>query len=128
MGCYCRFKTRFLGFINKLVEKIIFLMKHILTFLIIFSVILSVFTACNPSKKISNQCSTEGTLRDMTGLDGCKFLIELEDGSRLNPVEYSVKSFNFEDGQQIRFSYEKVETMNVCMAGQTVKVTCLQLL
>lgn len=63
----------------------------------------------------------------MTGLDGCGFLIELDNGTKLNPVEYAVKSFNFEDGQRIRFSYKEVDMMNVCMAGQTVKITCLEI-
>ena len=64
----------------------------------------------------------------MTGLDGCGMMIELSDGAKLNPVEYTVKSFNFEDGQRIRFSYEEVDAMNICMSGQTVKITCITIL
>jgi|AntRauTorckE5430_2_1112549.scaffolds.fasta_scaffold01148_5 hypothetical protein len=93
-----------------------------------YIILLIAFGIASCTPKISpDGCSTEGTMRDMTGLDGCKFLIELDDGKRLNPVEYSVKASDFEDGQRIRFAYEVVEVMNVCMSGQTVKVTCLEI-
>ena len=92
----------------------------------IIVLILCVIASCTP-KTSTEGCTTEGTIRDMTGLDGCGFLIELDNGTKLNPVEYTVKSFNFEDGQHIRFGYEAVDMMNVCMAGQTVKITCLEI-
>lgn len=85
------------------------------------------FESCTPSKKVSTSCAVEGTVRDMTGLDGCKMMIVLEDGNRLNPTSYP-ETFRLEDGQKIRFSYEKVDAMNVCMSGQTVKITCIELI
>lgn len=89
-------------------------------------VLLSMFTfSCNPIKTTSSKCTTEGKVKDMTGLDGCKFLIELADGTKLNPIEFSDKSFELKDGQKIRFSYESVDAMNICMAGETVKITCI---
>jgi hypothetical protein len=52
-------------------------MKYIIL-LIAFSI-----ASCTP-KISSNKCSIEGTMRDMTGLDGCGFLIELDNGTKLN--------------------------------------------
>ncbi|MGB1120702.1 MAG: hypothetical protein ACPG3Z_01820 [Saprospiraceae bacterium] len=102
-------------------------MKKDVFIIMLFAMMMFVFDSCTPGKETSTYCTTEGTIRDMTGLDGCGMMIELSDGTRLNPVEYTVKSFSFEDGQKIRFSYEKVDAMNVCMSGQTVKITCIKL-
>jgi len=102
-------------------------MKKITFIIILLGVIVLSFGSCTSGKKVTASCAVEGILRDMTGLDGCGFLIELDNGTKLNPVEYTVKSFNFEDGQRIRFAYEEVDMMNVCMAGQTVRITCLQI-
>ncbi|MFK7949025.1 MAG: hypothetical protein AB8G11_15640 [Saprospiraceae bacterium] len=102
-------------------------MKKI-TFIIMFlGAIIVTFAACTSTKKTSTSCSTEGTAKDMTGLDGCKMMIVLQDGSRLNPMEYPENTFKLEDGQKIRFNYEVVDAMNVCMSGQTVKITCIEL-
>jgi hypothetical protein len=89
-------------------------------------VLLSILTfSCNPTKTTTSNCTTEGIVKDMTGLDGCKFIIQLTDGTKLNPIELSDKSFQLKDGQKIRFSYEAIDAMNICMAGETVKVTCI---
>jgi len=89
-------------------------------------ILLSIFIiSCNPTKNTSSKCITEGIVKDKTGLDGCKFLIELTDGTTLNPIEFTDKSFELKDGQKIRFSYESVDAMNICMAGETVKITCI---
>lgn len=84
------------------------------------------FGNCTPAKKVTNSCSTEGTVKDMTGLDGCKMMIVLEDGNRLNPIEYP-ETFQLKDGQKIRFSYEEIDQANICMSGQTVRITCIEL-
>lgn len=102
-------------------------MKKIIFIIMLLGVTTFTFESCTAGKKASTSCTVEGTIKDMTGLDGCGMMIELSDGTKLNPVEYTVKSFDFEDGQQIRFSYEEIDAMNVCMSGQTVKITCIEL-
>ncbi len=101
---------------------------------------------CNSNKNISNKennkestekansdakppkCNTYGTVVDHTGLDGCKFLIHLEDGRKLLPAEMMNKDFQFKDKQRIHFSYSEIEGgMSICMAENAmVKIYCIE--
>jgi hypothetical protein len=99
------------------------------------------FTACD-NDSTTTSCTVPATVRDLTGLDGCGFVFELEDGTRLLPVwdgtwcgtpplpEEVTKDplYNFEyiDGKKVLIGYVvRNDVMTICMAGQTVKITCL---
>ncbi len=99
------------------------------------------FFSCTPSKTVEAviedpveeviepqpTCEFLGKVTDQSALDGCKWIIVLEDGKRLEPVSMVDKSFKFKAGQAIRLSYEKeMEMMSVCMSGMLVKVTCIE--
>ncbi len=74
-----------------------------------------------------SSCEKTATVKDNSGLDGCKYLIVLENGKRLEPLIVEDKNFKFRDGQKIRLTYEQErEMMSVCMAGQGVRVTCIE--
>lgn len=106
-------------------------MKQLTFVLILIGSMTMMFATCSPSGKAKKgkTCQTNGIVKDMTGeLDGCEFLITLEDGTNLLPVDYTVDITGLKDKQKITFTYEQVEAMNVCMAGETVKVTCLTIL
>lgn len=70
----------------------------------------------------------EATVRDYTALDGCRFLLELKDGTRLLPVELSNPDFLFSEGQLVKISYSEVKgLMTTCMSGaMTVKLECIE--
>lgn len=93
------------------------------------------------------QCSIPATVRDLRGLDGCTFVFELEDGTRLEPqIRYYINGcyatptpfngirppeddplFNFEfvNGKKVLIEYEEVDAPSICMVGQTVEITCI---
>ena len=86
-------------------------------------------------------CSTPATVKDLTGLDGCGFVFELQDGTRLQPVRNLICGtpplpkeitedplFNFQvvHGKKVLIDYEIVDGVNICMAGPMVKITCIQ--
>jgi len=82
------------------------------------------------------------TLKDLTGLDGCGFVFELADGTRLEPqrlfycgtpslpkevTEDPLYNFQFTDGKQVRIGFEEItDAMSICMVGKVVKITCLE--
>lgn len=89
----------------------------------------------------SSSCSTYATVRDLTGLDGCGFVFELEDGTRLEPqllfvcgtppipkevTEDPLYNFEFVDGKRVRIAYVETDQSSICMVGPTVKITCLE--
>ena len=107
--------------------------------MIVLSVIAS---SCEEGPDPSKQCATPAIVRDISGLDGCGFVFELKDGTRLVPVpllfcgtpplpqeitEHPLYNFEFVDGKQVIIGYaETNEFADVCMAGKTVLITCLQ--
>ncbi len=98
------------------------------------------FAACSDDPQVAGpQCGTPATVRDLRGrLDGCGFIFQLDDGSYLEPLQLvycTVPSasedplyyFEFVDGKEVYIDYEEVMTapMSVCMAGKTVRITCI---
>jgi hypothetical protein len=111
-------------------------MKNVI--LLVFLV--SLFIRCE-SDSIGD-CSIPATVRDLTGFDGCGFVFELEDGTRLEPdrpvifcgtpplpkevTEDPLYNFEFVDGKKVRISYEETNRPSICMVGPTVKITCIE--
>jgi hypothetical protein len=92
------------------------------------------------TEPIENTCSTPATIKDLTGLDGCGFVFELEDGTRLEPYrvlicgtpplpkEYTedpLYNFQFADGKKVMIDYEILDNASTCMAGKVAKITCI---
>ena len=80
-----------------------------------------ILTTCGSPKSIQDskntgECAEEATVRDYTGLDACRFLLELKDGTRLIPVELSDKEFLFSEGQLVKISYKKMkDVVTACL-------------
>jgi hypothetical protein len=63
---------------------------------------------------------------DLTGLDGCSWVLELEDGTRLEPVNLSDFDLTPEADRPVSVSYTEVEVATICMAGLVVELECLE--
>jgi hypothetical protein len=94
----------------------------------------------NDDEAIAPECDTYATVRDLRGLDGCRFVFELADGRRLEPIirdciilEYGKEPeadpldfFEFVEGKRVKIAYEpQPDYGSYCMAGEIVKITCL---
>lgn len=92
---------------------------------------------------IEGTCSTPATIKDLSGLDGCGYVLELEDGTYLQPympvlycgtpplpkevTEDPLFNFRFEDGKKVFISYSILKGhFNTCMAGSLAKITCIR--
>lgn len=98
-----------------------------------------VFLGCSETKVIRcfpNPCSVEATVVDLRSLDGCDFVFELSDGTRLLPERRTyiqaptkeadpVYHYQFVNGAKVGISYEESLALSACMAGRIVFVTCL---
>ncbi len=102
------------------------------------------FTNCKDEQPIVITCDNAvlATVKDLTGLDGCGFVFELADGTKLEPqmlfycgtpplpkdvTENPLDDFQWVDGKQVRIAYEEIpEVASICMAGKIVKITCLE--
>lgn len=71
-------------------------------------------------------CKFDGTVVDYTGLDGCGLLIQDDKGEFFEP--YSLPDgMQIMDGDKIKFNYKPVDGASICMKGQLVEVTCLEI-
>jgi hypothetical protein len=100
------------------------------------------FSSCKKEEGIQKAgCTTQATVRDLTGLDGCGFVFELEDGTRLEPLRIfycgtppvpkempkdPLLDFVFEAGKKVKIGYELTESASICMVGPMVKITCIE--
>ena len=85
----------------------------------------------------NSSCSTEATVVDMTGLDGCGLMFELADGTRLEPEirtyikeptieEDPLYHFDLKAGQVVKIDWvESTDMASICMAGPIVFITCI---
>jgi hypothetical protein len=111
--------------------------------LLAFVIIVFAVSACDEDKlQVLCNEGVAATVRDLTGLDGCGFVFELEDGTRLEPymigycgtpplpkevTENPLYNFEWVDGKEVIIGFEEVEdAASICMAGPIVNITCLQ--
>ena len=97
-------------------------MKYLVIFVFLFGCVASKNKAVEKMN-----CDTVGTVKDFSGLDGCGFLIELENGDLLNPAIIK-GGFEMEDKQVVSFSYVVMEDlMGICMREKyQVEITCIR--
>jgi hypothetical protein len=69
----------------------------------------------------------DGLLLDYTGLDGCRWIIELDSGERLEPVNLDQLDFEPADSLPVRIIYtEATDMMSICMVGEMVHISCIE--
>ena len=75
-------------------------------------------------------CDTRVMVEDATGLDGCRFLIVLDNGDKLLPQEMPLMDFKLGGNQLVKISYSVIEDgVSACMMeNQIVKVHCIEFL
>ncbi len=114
-------------------------MKNFLL-LVLPAFIIMIMSSCT-DEHIESDCQTPATVRNLSGLDGCGWVFELNDGAKLIPywpwfcgtpplpkamTEDPLYNFEFAEGKVVFINYELMPDMNsVCMAGPVVKITCL---
>lgn len=87
-----------------------------------------VMSACvEKTPAASDKCVHKAIVKDLSGLDGCGYILVLEDGTRLEPVDVEAEDFTFEAGQRVKIGYEIQDGMSTCMAGNMAVIKCIEL-
>lgn len=82
-------------------------------------------------------CSEEATVVDLTGMDGCGLVLELENGGYLvplrltyvkapTPAEDPIYHYDLKAGEKVYISYKRQEAASACMMGEVVFITCIR--
>lgn len=101
----------------------------------IAAVLLIAVTGCKAKKAVANEdtrtqtalpkepLGEEGVLKNMEGLDGCKWMIVLNNSTKLQPTNLAAFSIALVDGQKVWVDYvDQPGVMSTCMAGKVVKI------
>jgi len=62
-------------------------------------------------------------MKNLTGFDGCAWVLELKDGSRLEPINLNEFNVSMVEGKKIVVTYEDFPAASICMVGKIVKIT-----
>jgi hypothetical protein len=85
---------------------------------------------CNTTEETTQKepsCNGEEyTLKDFTGLDGCKFLLVDAEGNKYEPVNLKKFMSDPKDKTKVRVKFRKVLTGSICMVGSTVEIICIE--
>ena len=82
-------------------------------------------TICGPEDP-EPACQTPATIKDLTGLDGCGFVLVLDNGQRLEPHGALWEAYAKHDGERVTISYSRSAMGSICMVGETVELNCIQ--
>lgn len=64
-----------------------------------------------------------GILRNLTGLDGCGWVIELTDESRLEPINLDAYDLELAENKEIIFKYhQRGDLASICMVGLVIEI------
>lgn len=90
--------------------------------LILFSFV-GLISACSTDHACSG--SVHVKMRNKTGLDGCGWVLQLNDNSYLEAQNLNEFEIEFVEGKDLHVKYEEVDGGSICMVGKIVKITCL---
>jgi hypothetical protein len=91
-------------------------------FIIQITALILILSSCQKSDCINSE---KAVLKDLTGLDGCGIVIELANGTRLEPVNLSEFPIIPEDGKKIWVKYHITAGGSICMVGDMVEIDCI---
>lgn len=90
--------------------------------LILASILL--LSACN-----KNICadSVKAELKNLTSLDGCGYVLELENGTKLEPLNLANFITDLEDGKKVWVTYHLSTSLiaTTCMVGDIIEIDCI---
>ena len=80
--------------------------------------------SCNKDSECENSHSAK--LVNMTGLDGCSWMIELNNGTKLEPTNLNDFNINLQENQKIWVVYyTAAQLSSICMHGEIVTIDCI---
>ncbi|GGF15247.1 hypothetical protein GCM10011383_28140 [Hymenobacter cavernae] len=93
--------------------------------LLLPSLLLLGLLSCKEQEQMEPLCITPATVKDLTGLDGCGYVLVLSSGQRLEPRGSVWQDFPKKDGQSVQVAYHSVSGASICMVGDLVELECI---
>ena len=91
------------------------------------AVLLQPLLSCNTTEEAPSPADkVSATVRNLTGLDGCGFVLELDSKKRLEPHGTLWQNFAKHDGARVTITYVSEPAPSVCMVGEGVVLTFIE--
>lgn len=88
--------------------------------------IIILFAGCTSEKNACGSDAVKATIKDFTGLDGCGWVLVLEDDTRLEPLNLVGQTVAPADGKKVWLRYKVANnSASICMVGEMVEITCI---
>jgi len=85
---------------------------------------LVILVGCAKSTSCHN--ALQGRIKNLTGLDGCGWVIEAE-GKTFEPLNLNdFETTLIKNNQKIYFTYQPSPAGSICMVGETIQLTCVK--
>ena len=77
--------------------------------------------------KEQNKLTATGTIIDISNVDGCGYVIQLDDGTYLEPDNLETFSTIIKNNQRVHLCYEKIpKKASICMLGEVVSIVWIE--
>lgn len=96
---------------------------YLISFLFIFLI------SCEKEKKPENECenSIPGVLINLSGFDGCGWIIQLSDSTKLEPVNLEDSVIELEENKSVCVQYhERTDLGSYCMVEKVVEINFIE--
>lgn len=67
----------------------------------------------------------KGVFKNLSDLDGCSWVIEMENGEELEPLNISDFDIQLVEDKKLWVTYEEESAASICMVGKTVTIVCI---
>ena len=92
--------------------------------ILVLALLIVAIQSCSKESECEN--SNSAKLVNMTGLDGCSWMIELGDGTKLEPINLDDFNINLQENKKIWVVYHTAAQMaSICMHGEIATIDCI---
>lgn len=99
---------------------------NVLKVIVLATISMFVF-ACE--KETVNKCenSQEGVLKNLTGIDGCGWIIQISDSIKLEPINLDEFDIELAENKSVCIQYhERKDLGSYCMVGKIVEIDFIE--
>jgi len=92
----------------------------------IFLLLLLFLASCSEETSEGPTVTDTGTVIDLAGISGCRIVIEMDNGTKIQPTYYP-DEFTFAEGQRVLVDYTKLNNLNNgCSEGTPCEISYIE--
>lgn len=103
------------------------LIRQLMGLTVVLLLMSAAFISCDKVKEVECVNLQEGILKNLTGLDGCGWIIQLPDSTKLEPINLEDFDVELEADKKVCIRYhERTDLGSYCMVGKVVEIEYIE--